>query len=48
MEMSGSPCPFMGAVGPAAKKAWFAKYPERFKKLYGEDYNLPVSSTNKE
>lgn len=48
MEMSGSPCPFMGSVGPAAKKAWFAKYPERFKKLYGEDYNLPVSSTNKE
>ena len=41
MEMSGSPCPMGGAVGHAAKKAWFQKYPERFKKLYGEDYNIP-------
>jgi hypothetical protein len=41
MEMSGSPCPMGGAVGVAAKKAWFTKYPERFKKLYGEDYNIP-------
>jgi hypothetical protein len=41
MEMSGSPCPMGGAVGAAAKKAWFTKYPERFKKLYGEDYNIP-------
>jgi hypothetical protein len=41
MEMSGSPCPMGGAVGQAAKKAWFTKYPERFKKLYGEDYNIP-------
>jgi hypothetical protein len=48
MEMSGSPCPFMGAVGPAAKKAWFAKYPERFKKLYGEDYNMTMLPPVKE
>jgi hypothetical protein len=41
MEMSGSPCPMGGAVGHAAKKAWFQRNPERFKKLYGEDYNLP-------
>ena len=42
MEMSGSPCPLGGAVGDAAKKAWFKRYPERFKKLYGEDYNIPA------
>ena len=42
MEMSGSPCPMGGAVGQAAKKAWFTKYPERFKKLYGDDYNIPA------
>lgn len=42
MEMSGSPCPYSGAVGDAAKKAWFKKHPERFKKLYGEDFNIPA------
>lgn len=48
MEMSGSPCPMGGAVGQAAKKAWFQKYPERFKKLYGEDYNIPTLPPTKE
>ena len=48
MEMSGSPCPIGGAVGDAAKKAWFKRYPERFKKLYGEDYNIPVLPPVKE
>ena len=48
MEMSGSPCPMGGAVGQAAKKAWFTKYPERFKKLYGEDYNIPALPSTKE
>ena len=48
MEMSGSPCPMGGAVGIAAKKAWFQKHPERFKKLYGEDYNIPVLPAVKE
>lgn len=48
MEMSGSPCPYSGAVGNAAKKAWFAKNPEKFRKLYGEDYTLPTSVNNKE
>jgi hypothetical protein len=42
MEMSGSPCPIGGSVGNAAKTAWFKRYPERFKKLYGEDYNIPA------
>jgi hypothetical protein len=49
MEMSGSPCPMGGSVGQAAKKAWFQRNPERFKKLYGEDYNIPaLPFTNKE
>ena len=48
MEMSGSPCPMGGAVGQAAKKAWFTKYPERFKKLYGDDYNIPALPPLKE
>jgi hypothetical protein len=48
MEMSGSPCPYSGAVGNAAKKAWFAKHPDKFRKLYGEDYTLPTSVNNKE
>jgi hypothetical protein len=41
MEMSGSPCPYAGMMGHAARKAWFKSYPERFKALYGEDFNLP-------
>ena len=48
MEMSGSPCPYSGAVGNAAKQAWFKKNPEKFRKLYGEDYTLPSSVYNKE
>ena len=48
MEMSGSPCPYSGAVGNAAKKAWFKKNPEKFRKLYGEDYTLPTSVNDKE
>jgi hypothetical protein len=48
MEMSGSPCPMGGAVGQAAKKAWFQRNPERFKKLYGDDYNIPMLPPVKE
>ena len=48
MEMSGSPCPIGGSVGTAAKTAWFKRYPERFKKLYGEDYNIPALPPVKE
>lgn len=36
MEMSGSPCPFGGAVGDAARMAWVERKPERFVKLYGK------------
>jgi hypothetical protein len=48
MEMSGSPCPLGGAVGNVAKAAWFKRYPERFKKLYGEDFNIPALPPVKE
>jgi|TARA_R110000823_G_scaffold57484_7_gene139193 hypothetical protein len=48
MEMSGSPCPMGGAVGFTAKKAWYEKDPERFRKLYGPNYTLPTPSTTKE
>ena len=48
MEMSGSPCPMGGSIGQAAKKAWFQRNPERFKKLYGEDYNIPALPPTKE
>jgi hypothetical protein len=48
MEMSGSPCPMGGSVGQAAKKAWFQRNPERFKKLYGEDYNIPALPSTEE
>lgn len=48
MEMSGSPCPIGGAVGNAAKTAWFKRYPDRFKKLYGDDYNIPTLPPLKE
>ena len=48
MEMSGSPCPIGGAVGNAAKTAWFKRYPDRFKKLYGEDFNIPALPPTKE
>ena len=48
MEMSGSPCPIGGSVGDVAKKAWFKRYPEKFKKLYGEDYKIPILPPVKE
>ena len=48
MEMSGSPCPMGGAVGYTAKKAWYEKDPEKFKKLYGPNYTLPTLPAVKE
>jgi len=42
MEMAASPCPFGGALGDVARRAWFKRYPERFYKLYGSDFKLPV------
>ena len=48
MEMSGSPCPMGGAVGYTAKKAWYEKDPEKFRKLYGQNYTLPTPPNTKE
>ena len=48
MEMSGSPCPMGGAVGFTAKKAWYEKDPEKFRKLYGSNYTLPNPPNTKE
>lgn len=40
MEMSGSPCPIGAATGKTARAAWYELHPERFAKLYGEDFVL--------
>jgi hypothetical protein len=45
MEMSGSPCPIGAALGDAARHAWYELYPERFTKLYGEDFKMPTYTT---
>ena len=42
MEMSGSSCPFGGAIGDAARAAWTEKTPKRFEKHYGK---LPADAT---
>jgi len=43
MENSGTPCPLGGAVGDAARFAWFMLHPQRFKKLYGENFSFDLS-----
>jgi len=47
MEMSGSPCPIGGAVGDAARHAWYKLHPEWFEELYGKDFVLvtPLADT---
>jgi len=45
METSGSPCPIGGSIGDAARRAWWQLYPERFRKLYGQDFVLSVRLT---
>lgn len=45
MEMSGSPCPIGGAIGDAARLAWFLTKPDRFEKLYGKDWTPPAVAT---
>jgi len=42
LEMSGTTCPFGGAVQDAARQAWFERHPERFEKLYGKDWRPPT------
>jgi len=40
LEMSGSPCPIGGAIGNAARKAWYELHPEWFNELYGKNFVL--------
>lgn len=49
MEQSGSPCPIGGAVGDAARRAWYELHPEWYEKLYGKKFVLvsPLSSGDK-
>jgi hypothetical protein len=48
MEMSGSPCPIGGAIGNAARHAWYRLHPEWFEELYGKDFVLvtPLADTS--
>lgn len=48
MEMSGSSCPIGGAVGDAARQAWYSLHPEWFEDLYGKTFVLPLSTTRSE
>ena len=48
MEMSGSPCPIGGAVGDAARRAWFELHPEWYEKLYGKTFTLPLVTSRSE
>ena len=50
MEMSGSPCPIGGAIGDAARKAWYDLHPNWFEEIYGKDFVLitPIPDTSKE
>ena len=50
MEMAGSPCPIGGAVGDAARRAWYELHPEWFEELYGKNFVLvtPLPDTSKE
>ena len=43
MEMSGSSCPIGGAVGDAARQAWYQLHPEWFEELYGKTFVLPLA-----
>jgi hypothetical protein len=49
MEMSGSPCPIGGAIGDAARKAWYDLHPEWYEQIYGKNFVLitPLASGDK-
>jgi len=50
MEMSGSPCPIGGAIGDAARKAWYDLHPQWFAEIYGKEFVLitPIPNNSKE
>jgi hypothetical protein len=48
LEMSGSPCPIGGAIGDAARRAWFEIHPEWFHDLYGTTFTMPLAVNRSE
>ena len=42
LEMSGSPCPIGGAIGNAARKAWYELHPDWFEEIYGKQFVLTM------
>ena len=42
LEMSGSPCPIGGAIGNAARKAWYDLHPDWFEEIYGKNFVLTM------
>jgi hypothetical protein len=42
LEMSGSPCPIGGAIGNAARKAWYDLHPDWFEEIYGKQFVLTM------
>ena len=42
LEMSGSPCPIGGAIGNAARKAWYDLHPDWFEEIYGKHFVLTM------
>jgi len=48
MEMSGSPCPIGGAIGDAARQAWYQLHPEWYEEIYGKTFVLPLAMPPKE
>ena len=48
MEMGGAPCPIGGAVGDAARRAWFELHPKWFEDLYGPTFTLPLVTPRSE
>lgn len=47
MEMSGSPCPIGGAIGDAARRAWYDMDKKRFTSLYGDGFVMRAATEDK-
>jgi hypothetical protein len=48
LEMSGSPCPIGGAIGDAARRAWYEIHPEWFYDIYGKNFTFPLADNRSE
>ena len=47
MMLSGTPCPYDGLIGDAARNEWIKKEPRKFEKLYGKVAPLVDLAANK-